>query len=308
VTVSFPAPAPIPPLVPASQRAGATESSRAQHQPEEPHYQRAPTRLAPRVCSLLDLDPSFGRGLSPHSFQQARRHALVRVLDLAGPRHARKVWQVPAGEGMLLLEGMVARQTIVADRCSLELLGEGDVMQAADEVFSAFSSSRCQTLIPGRVAVLDAGFLDRVARWPSIAFVLAQRLARQGRILAALAATSRMRRVDDRLRLLFSVLAEPWGRVTPRGVRLQLPLTHDLLGQMVGARRPSVTTALAALRAEGAIERLGRGHWLLPGTTEPTEWLSRSSSGPTRRSRGRAEPSACRDSAMIDDERSPAGI
>jgi hypothetical protein len=195
-------------------------------------------------------------------------------VDFGRACSAKKEWQIPPGEGILLvLDGMLVRQTIVDDRCSVQLLGDGDPMHASDDAFSAFSRSRCQTLVPGRIALLDAGFLRRVAPWPLISCVLAERLVRQGRVLAALALTSRMRRVDDRLRLLFAVLGERWGRVTPRGIQLRLPLSHELLGQLVGARRPPVTVALRALRAQGAIVPLGQGHWLLPGATQPADWL-----------------------------------
>jgi hypothetical protein len=195
-------------------------------------------------------------------------------MDFGRACSAKKEWQIPPSEGILLvLDGMLVRRTIVDDRCSVQLLGDGDPMHASDDAFSAFSRSRCQTLVPGRIALLDAGFLRRVAPWPSISCVLAERLARQGRVLAALAMTSRMRRVDDRLRLLFAVLGERWGRVTPSGIQLRLPLSHDLLGQLVGARRPPVTMALKALRAQGAIVPLGQGHWLLPGATQLADWL-----------------------------------
>jgi hypothetical protein len=222
-----------------------------------------------RAASLLDLDPGFGARLSLEGYEEARRRAAVRVVNFGRACSAKKEWHIPSSEGILLvLDGMLVRRTIVDDRCSVQLLGDGDPMHASDDAFSAFSRSRCQTLIPGRIALLDAGFLRRVAPWPVIACVLAERLARQGRILAALAMTSRMRRVDDRLRLLFAVLGERWGRVTPSGIQLRLPLSHELLGQLVGARRPPVTMALRALGAQGAIVPLGQGHWLLPRATQ----------------------------------------
>ena len=49
---------------------------------------------------------------------------------------------------------------------------------------------------------------------------------------------------------------------------LDLPLTHSLLGELVAARRPSVTTALTSLAVEGKVERDGRS-WLLRGGPPP---------------------------------------
>ena len=47
--------------------------------------------------------------------------------------------------------------------------------------------------------------------------------------------------------LLLWHLAGRWGRVQPSGLRLLLPLTHRMLGQLVGAERPSISHALARL-------------------------------------------------------------
>jgi Crp-like helix-turn-helix domain len=46
---------------------------------------------------------------------------------------------------------------------------------------------------------------------------------------------------------LFWHLAERWGRVSGNGVLVPLALTHRILGQLVGARRPTVSTALREL-------------------------------------------------------------
>jgi CRP/FNR family cyclic AMP-dependent transcriptional regulator len=62
------------------------------------------------------------------------------------------------------------------------------------------------------------------------------------------------------------LLAERWGRVVPGGVLVSLRLPHRTLAGMVGARRPSVTTALGQLMARGAIERRPDGGWVLRGS------------------------------------------
>jgi hypothetical protein len=58
------------------------------------------------------------------------------------------------------------------------------------------------------------------------------------------------------------LLAESWGRVTPAGTTLPLSLTHDALGALIGARRPTVTLALRELTERGAVIRQDQG-WLL---------------------------------------------
>jgi CRP/FNR family transcriptional regulator, cyclic AMP receptor protein len=78
-------------------------------------------------------------------------------------------------------------------------------------------------------------------------------------------AIAHITRVDERLLALLWLLAERWGRVVPGGVLVSLRLPHRTLAGMVGARRPSVTTALGQLMARGAIERRQDGSWVLRG-------------------------------------------
>src|SRR5947208_3030936 len=60
-------------------------------------------------------------------------------------------------------------------------------------------------------------------------------------------------RIQDRLVVLFMHLAERWGQVTRDGIVVHLPLTHELIARLSGARRPTVTTALSGLSARGLI-------------------------------------------------------
>ena len=60
-----------------------------------------------------------------------------------------------------------------------------------------------------------------------------------------------------RITLLLWHLAGRWGRVEPGGIRLALPLTHRLLGRLVGAERPSVCQAGLVRSREGALHLQG---------------------------------------------------
>jgi CRP/FNR family cyclic AMP-dependent transcriptional regulator len=120
-----------------------------------------------------------------------------------------------------------------------------------------------QVLEPARMANLDGRFARAVGRWPQISSALVGRALRRARWHGVFAAISHTTRVDRRLVLAFWYFAERWGRVRPDGVVVRLPLTHEQLGALVGARRPSVTTALSRLAASGELQPVGRGEWLL---------------------------------------------
>jgi CRP/FNR family cyclic AMP-dependent transcriptional regulator len=61
----------------------------------------------------------------------------------------------------------------------------------------------------------------------------------------------------ERVRLKLFQLARNHGKVGTDGVLLDLPLTHELLADMVGSTRETVTRALAQLAREGIVHHEG---------------------------------------------------
>jgi len=130
-------------------------------------------------------------------------------------------------------------------------------------------------LSPLTVAVLDRRFAGEMTRFPEITAALFDRLSERSLRLATTQAISQLTRVDRRLKALFWHLAERWGRVSGDGVVVPLALTHRILGQLVGARRPTVSTALAELADRGELIRRPDGSWLLRGDPPDQESLAR---------------------------------
>ena len=95
--------------------------------------------------------------------------------------------------------------------------------------------------------------------------MLLDRACARAHRLAMLQAISHLNSVDRRLLALFWHLAERWGRVTPDGIVVPLTLSHRLLAEIVGARRPTVTVGIAALERRGKLLRLDDASWLLLG-------------------------------------------
>jgi len=62
------------------------------------------------------------------------------------------------------------------------------------------------------------------------------------------------RSVPARVASLLLRLSEVHGRVGPRGVTVDLRLTHQEIGNMVGATRETITNVLSDLRGEGLID------------------------------------------------------
>jgi CRP-like cAMP-binding protein len=174
--------------------------------------------------------------------------------------------------GLLVLDGLLARRVHLGNRECVELLGAGDVLRpwaSAGENSSISVDARWVVQTEARIALLDRGFAARVVRYPEITAALMDRLVRRSRWLAFHLAVCHLAHLQTRLRVMFWYLADRWGRVTPDGVVVPLRLTHELLGGLVGARRPATTTALGELTATGYVERRGDGSWLLHGDPPP---------------------------------------
>jgi CRP-like cAMP-binding protein len=192
------------------------------------------------------------------------------------------VWEVPdeAGEqghlGFLILDGLLARDLVLAGNTSTELLGEGDVLQptlAGRSDGLVHCHVFWHALSPVRLAVLDHHFAQSLTVFPQVTSVLLERAIRRSLRMSVHQALLSLSPVETRLLVLFWYLAERWGRVTPDGIVLPLGLTHQILGQLVGCRRASVTTALKEVTESGMAVRRSDGTWLLKGS--PPDELSR---------------------------------
>jgi hypothetical protein len=96
---------------------------------------------------------------------------------------------------------------------------------------------------------------------------LFRRAERRVADVGTLRAISCQPKLEIRLVLLLWHLAARWGRVEPTGIRLSLPLTHRLLGQLVAAERPSISHALSRLSHAGLVTG-SAGDWHLHGTVQ----------------------------------------
>lgn len=177
--------------------------------------------------------------------------------------------QSPGAFDFLIVGGVVLKETTLAHRSALELLGPGDLL--APPLTSARqleSRAVSRYLAHGTVslAVVENHFRVAAARWPGIADFLHDRLGRQTHHASMHLAMLHLPRVTDRVTALFADVAERFGRVTAEGILIDLPLTHDVIGGLVASRRSTVTIALQELASNGLVERLEGDRWKLSPT------------------------------------------
>jgi CRP-like cAMP-binding protein len=216
--------------------------------------------------SVLQVDPDLGNGLIGERREAAMRASTAHVREIPkGQWSQDEVTIERSGFGLLVLSGLFVRRVSQSERYGAELIGPGDVLRPWDQV-SDWSSipteASWRAIQEGRLAVLDDDFASRVAPYPEIASALMRRAVLRSRYLTILIAIISQRKVETRLTMLFWHLADRFGQMRGEWVHVPVPLTHSLLGELVAARRPSVTTALSRLDEQGVLVRDSSG-WRL---------------------------------------------
>jgi CRP/FNR family transcriptional regulator, cyclic AMP receptor protein len=166
--------------------------------------------------------------------------------------------------GLLVLDGLMVVE-LKAGRSRVGwLIGVKDLIRPWQLPEIAIATTpRWRALTETRIAVLDHRFHQRAATTLGLIDELLARMAHTTHWLLSQSLLLTTPSVHERLLLWFALCGERWGKVTPDGVALDLPLTHDLLGALVGARRPTVTLALKSLEAAGFLTRNSSQVWLV---------------------------------------------
>jgi hypothetical protein len=214
---------------------------------------------------LLAADPELASELSHTVVCAARGALLTHELRLpAGP------WDPadPAVAGLspvgaLLVEGYLMCETELAGRITSQLFGCDDLLWPWRQRAGTAAQTGWLALTASRLVLIEFELLEALREWPSITAALLDRCAAQFERATRQLAISQQARIETRLLAMLWHLARRWGRVAPEGVVLPMPLTHDVLGRLVGARRPTVSLAVKWLSETGSLSRRSDGTWLV---------------------------------------------
>jgi hypothetical protein len=217
---------------------------------------------------VLDEDPLLAGAIPVEHRKKAVAECIARAVSIpVGLWSVGQTAVLGEGIGLLVLDGLLIRRVGIEAGFGAELLGEGDLLrpwQGEDELPALTQTTGWRVLASTRVAVLDEVFAQRLVDYPQLCGRLVGRALARSRNLAVNMAIVHQSRVDVRLRMLLWHLAGRWGRVRRDGVILPLKLTHNVLADLVAARRPTVTSALKEL-AKRELVKPADGGWLLSG-------------------------------------------
>lgn len=179
-------------------------------------------------------------------------------LDL-GRGEGRTISSLPDTRMLVVEEGFAFLRG--ADRSSARGVvlchgGPGSFLPLIDEQHSVVA------LVDSRLTAITADVLERLLELPGAAHAVLRgvdaTLRQKQRTILALASIHHV----DRVRQKLLQLASECGYVAPDGVVLQLPITHELLGEMIGSARETVTRAVDELEQAGFLRRQGHSYVL----------------------------------------------
>ena len=215
---------------------------------------------------LLDVDPGLRERLDDDEAAQLDAALVAEGIELETGEWAPDRSPHERGHlGYLIVEGLMLRELLVAGAMSIEVLNSGDLLRPWLEDSASFVEARWEVVEPVRLAVLSPDVASSLCGSPVLVEEIVDRGLRRSRSLAVHAAIENIRGLDRRLLVLFWHLAEHWGHLEHDGVLVPLDLTHESIARLVGARRPSVTTALNTLSREGKLVRERPRGWLIHG-------------------------------------------
>ncbi len=224
------------------------------------------------VVQLLEADPDLGESMPESARAQAREAIRIRVFRVPkGP------WEPPSidhgSTGLLLLDGLMARTLRLGPVSSAEVVGPSDILRPweHDLIPSVLpATAEWRVLHEARVGLIDGRATALIGRWPELSAAVSGRMLRRVRSLAYMMAAQQFVRVEDRLLAALWHLASMWGKVTREGTVVPFRLTHEMLGNVIGARRPTTTTAIRSLTSQGRLARNDERYYVLRG--DPPDW------------------------------------
>jgi CRP-like cAMP-binding protein len=199
-----------------------------------------------------------------HSLSSAERYVVCEVL--------RRCPRAPlAARGALGAAELRRSKLLVVERGIVVLVAERPrssrpivltIAGAGSLIAPPTPQERIVAVTDACLALVPAAAYEQLLALPSFGRLLVEGLVdavreRQESLASATGGTH-----ADRLREKLFQLARAWGTVGPDGIRIELPLTHELLAQMVGSARETVTCSLARLQEEGLLERDEQGYRL----------------------------------------------
>ncbi|MFZ0743043.1 MAG: Crp/Fnr family transcriptional regulator [Terracidiphilus sp.] len=191
----------------------------------------------------------FFSKLSPAAFKdlamlQYPSSYAANVIVFSEKEEARGVFVVLEGEVKLSINSSDGR------RLSLSIARKGDILGLSSALTGSPYEMTAETLYPSKIAPIGRrDFLNFVAKYPEVYQTLMEELSRQYSMACVqLRTVGLASTVPEKLARLLLEWSET-GQTTERGTRFRFSLTHEEIGEFIGASRETVTRTLSVFKS-----------------------------------------------------------
>jgi methanogenic corrinoid protein MtbC1 len=200
---------------------------------------------------------------------------LIRLLEQAGVGH-REVrhkgemlfWQGdPVDVIYVILSGAVKIFSVSSEGKTYtygyarpgDILGASEFLLAKEYDTMSEVAEECEL-----IAILAADFEQQVSQNPLLAQILMRKLAKSVRNMSTQVRELGFLDVQQRLKQRLIDLAKEYGIATRDGIRIDLDITHEEIGELVAANRVTITSYLNEFKRRGYLWKDGRSFIILP--------------------------------------------
>lgn len=146
-----------------------------------------------------------------------------------------------------------------------DILGVGRLVGAMAYLLGAEHEAMAEALEDTDVLVIPPAEFERLlVSAPFFSVAVMRELAHEVRSLSGKMRDHGFLDVQQRLKHSLMRLADEHGVVTENGVKIDLDITHEEIGQLVAANRVTITTCLNKLKKEGYLWKEGRRLVIIP--------------------------------------------
>jgi 5-methyltetrahydrofolate--homocysteine methyltransferase len=207
--------------------------------------------VSPISNQLLDLAAGFW----PNRIRPARRGSIL-------------YWQGDPVERLYAIqEGAVKISSVSPDGkiYSHGILGSGHLLGATDYFLDSIHETTAEIIESANLVVIPSSdFQSAISQNSEFSSVVMRELAKEAKLHLTKAQDLSFLDVQQRLKQSLIQLAAEHGLQTQEGVKIDVPVTHEDMGELINANRTTITLALQELKKLGYLRTEGRRIVLIP--------------------------------------------
>jgi len=178
-------------------------------------------------------------------------------------------WQGdPVGALYIIHNGAVKLQSVSSDGRKVHshgILGKGHILGATDYFLDSIHHTTAEVIESARMVMIPReDFQSAISSDPRLSSMVMRELAKESQLHFTKTQNLSFLDVQERLKQSLIQLASEHGVQTSAGIKIDIPVTHEDMGDLVNANRTTITLALQELKKLGYLHTESRRFVLIP--------------------------------------------